>query len=86
MEIFNNNLFISFCVAFIYFALKYISEKDEEKKKKLFKDGVLVGIITFAVLILKSHFTQIATINKTAVFTNEPQFWLLDYFVNLQIY
>lgn len=74
MKIFENNLFISFCVAFTYFSLKYFSEKDEKKKKKLFKDGILVGIITFAILILKSHFTQMTTLNKTAVFTNEPQF------------
>jgi hypothetical protein len=74
MEIFNNNLFISFSVAFIYFALKYLSEKDQEKKKKLFKDSFLVGIITFSVLILKTHFTQLVSTNKTAVFTNEPQF------------
>jgi hypothetical protein len=74
MEIFNNNLFISFSVAFIYFALKFLSEKDPEKKKKLFKDSFLVGIITFSVLILKTHFTQLVSTNKTAVFTNEPQF------------
>ena len=74
MEIFNNNLFISFSVAFIYFALKFLSEKDQEKKKKLFKDSFLVGIITFSVLILKTHFTQLVSTNKTAVFTNEPQF------------
>ena len=74
MEIFNNNLFISFSIAFVYFTLKYLSEKDEEKKKKLFKDSVLIGIIAFAIMILKSHFTQLTSTNKTAVFTNEPQF------------
>lgn len=73
MEAFNSNLFISLSVALIYFGLKYTTEKEKDKKKLLFKDSILVGLITYAVLMLRNNFTQIG-VARTTVFTNEPQF------------
>ena len=73
MELLNSNFFISGCVALLYFILKYLSEKDKTKKKAVFKDAILVGIVSYAVLIFRTNFTTISA-PKTTVFTNDPQF------------
>ena len=74
MELLQSNLFLALCVSFVYFLLKTFIEKNKEHKKKSFKDSILVGIVTYAVLIFRSNFVTFETSKTTTIFTNEPQF------------
>jgi hypothetical protein len=76
MELLNSNLVLAMCISFVYFVLKMVIEKkkDIEIKKKIFKDSVFVGIISYAVLIFRSNFVSFETAKAATIFTNEPQF------------
>tara|TARA_Y100000389_G_scaffold201546_1_gene244500 strand:+ start:5347 stop:5571 length:225 start_codon:yes stop_codon:yes gene_type:complete len=74
MEILNSNFFISVCISLIYFILKTVVEKNKDLKKKILKDSVLVGVVSYAVLIFRSNFVTFESTKSTTIFTNEPQF------------
>lgn len=75
MEILNSNFFLAASISVVFFVLKMVVEKNkEEAKKKIFKDSVLVGIVSYAVLIFRSNFVSFESSKTTTVFTNEPQF------------
>lgn len=74
MEILNSNFFIAVCISIVYFVLKMVIEKNKDVKKKLFKDSIFVGIVSYSVLIFRSNFVSFETSKTTTIFTNEPQF------------
>lgn len=74
MEVLNSNFFLALCISLVYFILKMVIEKNKDIKKKMFKDSILVGIVSYAVLIFRSNFVSFESSKTTAVFTNEPQF------------
>ena len=74
MELLNSNFFISVCISLIYFILKTVVEKNKDLRKKILKDSVLVGIVSYAVLIFRSNFVTFESTKTTTIFTNEPQF------------
>jgi hypothetical protein len=74
MELLNSNLFISLGISLIYFILKTFVEKNKDLKKKILKDSILVGIVSYAVLIFRSNFITFESTKSTTIFTNEPQF------------
>jgi hypothetical protein len=74
MELLNSNLVLAMCISFVYFILKMVIEKKKDIKKKIFKDSVFVGIISYAVLIFRSNFVSFETTKAATIFTNEPQF------------
>lgn len=74
MELLNSNFFISVCISLIYFILKTVVEKNKDLRKKILKDSVLVGIVSYAVLIFRSNFVTFESTKSTTIFTNEPQF------------
>lgn len=74
MDLLNSNFFISVCISLIYFILKTVVEKHKDLRKKILKDSVLVGIVSYAVLIFRSNFVTFESTKSTTIFTNEPQF------------
>lgn len=74
MELLNSNFFLAFCICVVHFTLKFVIEKNKENKKKILKESILVGIISYAVLIFRSNFVSFETAKNTTIFTNEPQF------------
>lgn len=74
MELLNSNFFLAAAICVVYFILKISVEKNKDTRKKIFKDSVLVGIVSYAVLIFRSNFVSFETSKTTTVFTNEPQF------------
>ena len=75
MEILNSNFFLAASICIIYFILKTIIEKNKkEEQKKAFKDSILVGVVSYAVLIFRSNFVSFESAKSTTIFTNEPQF------------
>jgi len=74
MEVLNSNFFLALCICIVYFILKFVMEKKKENKKKIFKDSILVGIISYAILIFRSNFVSFESSKNAAIFTNEPQF------------
>lgn len=74
MEVLNSNFFLAMCISLVYFVLKMVIEKNKDLKKKLFKDSILVGIVSYAVLIFRSNFVSFESSKTTTIFTNEPQF------------
>jgi 4-hydroxybenzoate polyprenyltransferase len=74
MEVLNSNFFLAICISLVYFVLKMVIEKNKDLKKKLFKDSILVGIVSYAVLIFRSNFVSFESSKTTTIFTNEPQF------------
>ena len=74
MELLNSNFFLAVAICVVYFIFKILVEKNEGAKKKILKDSILVGVVSYAVLIFRSNFVSFES-NKTAtIFTNEPQF------------
>ena len=74
MEVLNSNFFLALCISAVHFSLKFVIEKKKENKKKIFKESVLVGIISYAVLIFRSNFVSFESAKTATIFTNEPQF------------
>lgn len=74
MELLNSNFFLAAAICVVYFILKVSIEKNKDAKKKVFKDSILVGIVSYAVLIFRSNFVSFESSKTTTVFTNEPQF------------
>lgn len=74
MEVLNSNFFLALCISLVYYILKMVVEKNKEYKKKLFKDSILVGVVSYAVLIFRSNFVFFESSKTTTIFTNEPQF------------
>ena len=56
MELLNSNFFLAAAICVVYFILKVSIEKNKDAKKKVFKDSILVGIVSYAVLIFRSNF------------------------------
>ena len=74
MELLNSNFFLATAICVVYFIVRISVEKNKDAKKKIFKDSVLVGIVSYAVLIFRSNFVSFDTSKTTTIFTNEPQF------------
>jgi len=74
MEVLNSNLFLAICISLVYFVLKMIIEKNKDLKKKFFKESILIGIVSYAVLIFRSNFVSFESSKITTIYTNEPQF------------
>lgn len=74
MELLNSNFFLAAAICVVYFILKVSIEKSKDAKKKVFKDSILVGIVSYAVLIFRSNFVSFESSKTTTIFTNEPQF------------
>lgn len=74
MEALNSNLFLAICISLVHFIIKMVIEKNKNTRKKLFKDSVLVGIVSYAVLIFRSNFVSLESTKTATIFTNEPQF------------
>ena len=74
MELLNSNFFLALCISLVYFVVKLFIEKNKELKKKILKDSVFVGIVSYAVLIFRSNFVSLEQSKTTTIFTNEPQF------------
>jgi hypothetical protein len=74
MELLNSNFFLAAAICVVYFILKVSIEKNKDAKKKVFKDSILVGIVSYAVLIFRSNFVSFESSKTTTIFTNEPQF------------
>ena len=74
MEVLNSNFFLALCICVVHFILKFIIEKKKENKKKIFKESILVGIVSYAVLIFRSNFVTFESTKSATIFTNEPQF------------
>jgi 4-hydroxybenzoate polyprenyltransferase len=74
MELLNSNFFLATAICVVYFILKVSIEKNKDAKKKVFKDSILVGIVSYAVLIFRSNFVSFESSKTTTIFTNEPQF------------
>lgn len=73
MELLNSNFIIAVCVSILYFIVKNIVEKEKGKNKRILKDSILVGVISYAVLIMRNNFVSFEN-TKTHVFTNDPNF------------
>lgn len=81
MDILKSYVFTSFVIACLYFIVKSLinrmNKQDKELyqyvRKTLFKDSVLIFIISYLTFIAKEQF-MVALQVKTQVFTNEPTF------------
>ena len=81
MDILKSYVFTSFVIACLYFIVKsHINRMNKQDKelyqyvrKTLFKDSVLIFIISYLTFIAKEQF-MVALQVKTQVFTNEPTF------------
>ena len=79
MDILKSYVFTSFVIACLYFIVKSLinrmNKQDKELyqyvRKTLFKDSVLIFIISYLTFIAKEQF-MVALQVKTQVFTNEP--------------
>lgn len=74
MEVLNSNFFLALCICVVYSILKFVIEKNKENKKKIFKESIFVGIVSYAVLIFRSNFVSFESTKSATIFTNEPQF------------
>lgn len=74
MELLNSIFVLATAICVVYFIVRNSVEKNKDAKKKIFKDSVLVGIVSYAVLIFRSNFISFDTSKTTTIFTNEPQF------------
>jgi len=82
MNILNNLVFIAFLISIMYFIVKHFIfkiDKDENKpnseyyRKIIFKDSVLIFILSYAVLYTKKYLLE-SEVVQTKIFTNEPNF------------
>jgi hypothetical protein len=79
MDFLKTYWFVAFLISILYFIVKTLllrfSEKDKkEEKKSIMKDGFLVFIISYLVLVFKDKIFSLDSSSKTHVFTNEPNF------------
>lgn len=79
----NNIYILSFIVSIIYFLIKFVETKykNQEKQdnnnwlKALFKDAVLVAIVSMCAQLLVNQFHQISSYKTSPdVFVGEPNF------------
>ena len=81
MDILKSYVFTSFVIACLYFIVKSLinrmnkQDKDlyQYVRKTLFKDSVLIFIISYLTFVAKEQFMSALQV-KTQVFTNEPTF------------
>ena len=78
MDFLKSHIFTSFLISIIYFIIKNIiyrfdTNLDKYSKKQLFKDSILLFIITYLILIFKDKLFFFNN-QKTEIFTNEPNF------------
>lgn len=81
MDILKSYVFTSFVIACLYFIVKSLinrmNKQDKELyqyvRKTLFKDSVLIFIISYLTFVAKEQFMTALQV-KTQVFTNEPTF------------
>ena len=81
MDILKSYVFTSFVIACLYFIVKSLinrmnkQDKDlyQYVRKTLFKDSILIFIISYLTFVAKEQFMTALQV-KTQVFTNEPTF------------
>ena len=81
MDILKSYVFTSFVIACLYFIVKSLinrmNKQDKELyqyvRKTLFKDSVLIFIMSYLTFVAKEQFMSALQV-KTQVFTNEPTF------------
>lgn len=81
MDILKTHIFTSFLIACVYFIIKslinrvYKNDKDYQRvvKKTLFKDSVLILILSYLIFAMKDQIASSISAS-TQVFTNEPTF------------
>ena len=80
MDFLKSHVFTSFLIASLYFIMKNIflrmNNKDEEKewvRKTVLKDSILLFILSYLILIFKDQIFFLQP-PKTNVFMNEPTF------------
>ena len=78
MDFLKSHIFTSFLISIIYFIIKNIiyrfdTNLDTNSKKQLFKDSILLFIISYLILIFKDKLFFFNN-QKTEIFTNEPNF------------
>ena len=78
MNILNNLVFVAFIISIIFFIIKHIlfklnKENNENYKKDIFKDSVLIFTISYVVLYFKKYLLE-NEISQIKIFTNDPNF------------
>ncbi len=80
MDFLKSYLFLSFLISCVYFIIKSLlnrmnknKEEYEFVRKSLFKDTLLLFVISYLVLVCKAQLLIVGE-TKTQVFTNEPSF------------
>lgn len=80
MDFLKSNLFTSFLISISYFILQSVlyklnkNKEEENINKKLGKEAFIIFIISYLILIFKDQIFAFDIIQKTQVFTNEPNF------------
>ena len=78
MDFLKSHIFTSFLISIIYFIIKNIiyrfdTNLDTNSKKQLFKNSILLFIISYLILIFKDKLFFFNS-QKTEIFTNVPNF------------
>lgn len=78
MNILNNLFFVAFIISIIFFIIKHFlfklnKETNENYKKDIFKDSVLIFTISYIVLYFKKYLLE-NEISQIKIFTNDPNF------------
>lgn len=77
MDFLRTHVFVSFCIAIIYFIFKSFQKKiykdDTIENKKIFRDSLVIFGISYGCLIFRDNLTLIDN-PKAQVFTSEPNF------------
>lgn len=80
MEFLKSHAFTSFLISSLFFIMKNLinrvqsNEEDKEwVRRTVFKDSVLLFVLTYLILVFKDQIFMIQ-MPKTQVFTNEPSF------------
>tara|TARA_Y100000768_G_C23924849_1_gene656939 strand:+ start:342 stop:578 length:237 start_codon:yes stop_codon:yes gene_type:complete len=78
MNILNNLFFAAFITSIIFFIIKHFlfklnKENNENYKKDIFKDSVLIFTISYVVLYFKKYLLE-NEISQIKIFTNDPNF------------
>jgi|TARA_B110000285_G_C15074226_1_gene589758 hypothetical protein len=78
MNILNNLFFVAFVISIIFFIIKHFlfnlnKKNNEEYKKDIFKDSVLIFTVCYVVLYFKKYLLE-NEISQIKIFTNDPSF------------
>ena len=66
-------LFLLFFFIIKHFLFKFNNDKNENYKKDIFKDSILIFIISYITLYFKKYLLETET-SQTKIFTNDPNF------------